>query len=161
VGRKTLHQKNPPVLNWRCRLTQVDLYNGRKTGGWNLVGWLIIATGQSAAVVSYDLSAAELYQGTAHFVHERGYPDSPVTLHYLGYCLHTYMQDCIEPSDHTSNFSCTPTNERLCILVCSQWSHTELRNTFPYNFVNFTATFHRFCIRNIVISIHSHHFVTS
>ena len=22
---------NPPVLNWRCRLTQVDLYNGRKT----------------------------------------------------------------------------------------------------------------------------------
>ena len=51
VGRKTLHQKNPPVLNWRCRLTQVDLYNGRKTGGWNLVGWLIIATGQSAAVV--------------------------------------------------------------------------------------------------------------
>jgi len=26
-----LHQQNPlPVLNWRCRLTQVDLYNGRK-----------------------------------------------------------------------------------------------------------------------------------
>ena len=23
--------KNPPVLNWRCQLTQVDLYNGRKT----------------------------------------------------------------------------------------------------------------------------------
>jgi len=23
--------KNPPVLNWRCRLTQVDLYKGRKT----------------------------------------------------------------------------------------------------------------------------------
>jgi len=22
--------KNDPVLNWRCRLTQVDLYNGRK-----------------------------------------------------------------------------------------------------------------------------------
>jgi len=28
---KTLHQQNPPVLNWRCRLTQVNLYNGRKT----------------------------------------------------------------------------------------------------------------------------------
>jgi len=26
-----LHQQNPPVLNWRCWLTQVDLYNGRKT----------------------------------------------------------------------------------------------------------------------------------
>jgi len=26
-----LHQQNPPVLNWRCRLTQVDLNNGRKT----------------------------------------------------------------------------------------------------------------------------------
>ena len=31
---KTLHQQNPPVLNWRCRLMQVDLYNGRKRGGW-------------------------------------------------------------------------------------------------------------------------------
>jgi len=26
-----LHQQNPLVLNWRCQLTQVDLYNGRKT----------------------------------------------------------------------------------------------------------------------------------
>jgi len=25
-----LHQQNPPVLHWRCRLAQVDLYNGRK-----------------------------------------------------------------------------------------------------------------------------------
>ena len=31
VDNKTLRQQNPPVLNWRCRLTQVDLYNGRKT----------------------------------------------------------------------------------------------------------------------------------
>jgi len=31
AGSKTLHRLNPPVLNWRCRLTQVDLYNGRKT----------------------------------------------------------------------------------------------------------------------------------
>jgi len=30
AGSKTLHEQNPPVLNWRCRLTQVDLYNGRK-----------------------------------------------------------------------------------------------------------------------------------
>jgi len=28
---KTLHQQNPTVLNWRCHLRQVDLYNGRKT----------------------------------------------------------------------------------------------------------------------------------
>ena len=28
VGRKTLHQQNPPVFNWRCWLTQVDLCNG-------------------------------------------------------------------------------------------------------------------------------------
>jgi len=27
---KTLHQQNPPLRNWRCRLKQVDLYNGRK-----------------------------------------------------------------------------------------------------------------------------------
>jgi len=27
------HQQNPPVVNWRCRLTQVDLYrpNGHQT----------------------------------------------------------------------------------------------------------------------------------
>ena len=28
---KTLHWQNPPVLHWRCWLTQVDLHNGRKT----------------------------------------------------------------------------------------------------------------------------------
>jgi len=32
------HQQNPPVLNWRCRLTQVDLYNGCKMGGWVWLG---------------------------------------------------------------------------------------------------------------------------
>jgi len=31
ASSKTLHKQNPPVLNWRCWLTQVDLYNGRKT----------------------------------------------------------------------------------------------------------------------------------
>jgi len=36
VGGKTLHQQNLPVLNWRCRLTQVDLYNGREM----VVSWL-------------------------------------------------------------------------------------------------------------------------
>ena len=29
-----MHQQNPPVLNWRCRKTQVDLYSGRITAGW-------------------------------------------------------------------------------------------------------------------------------
>ena len=28
---RTLHHQNPPVLNWKCRLMQVDLYNGCKT----------------------------------------------------------------------------------------------------------------------------------
>jgi len=31
VGIETLQQQNPPVRNWRCRLTQIDLYSGRKT----------------------------------------------------------------------------------------------------------------------------------
>jgi len=31
-----LHQQNLPVLNWRCWLTQVDLYNGRKMGSCHL-----------------------------------------------------------------------------------------------------------------------------
>ena len=35
AGSKTLHQQNPPVLNWMCLLTGVDLYNGRKT----VVSW--------------------------------------------------------------------------------------------------------------------------
>jgi len=30
VGRKTPNQQNPPVLNWRGRLLQVDLCNGHK-----------------------------------------------------------------------------------------------------------------------------------
>jgi len=31
VGSKTLHHQNPPVLNWRCWLMQVDLCFGCKT----------------------------------------------------------------------------------------------------------------------------------
>jgi len=31
AGSKTLHRQNPPVVNWRCWLTQADLYNGHKT----------------------------------------------------------------------------------------------------------------------------------
>ena len=27
-----LLQQNPPVINWRCWLTQVDLYSGHKMG---------------------------------------------------------------------------------------------------------------------------------
>ena len=26
-----MHQQYPPVLDWKCWLTQVDLYNGHKT----------------------------------------------------------------------------------------------------------------------------------
>jgi len=28
---KLCNKQNSPVLNWRCRLTHVDLYNGHKT----------------------------------------------------------------------------------------------------------------------------------
>jgi len=37
AGSKPYTQRNSPVLNWRCRLTQADLCNGCKTGG--LLGW--------------------------------------------------------------------------------------------------------------------------
>jgi len=40
AGNKTLHQQNPPVLNWRCWLTQVDLCNGCTTV------WYLILTAQ-------------------------------------------------------------------------------------------------------------------
>jgi len=30
MGSKTCLQQNPPILNWGCRLTLVDLYNGHK-----------------------------------------------------------------------------------------------------------------------------------
>ena len=30
-GQQTFNQQNSPVLNCRCRLTQVGLYNGRRT----------------------------------------------------------------------------------------------------------------------------------
>ena len=38
-GSKTLHQQNPPDLNWRYRLTQVDLYNGRWRWWWYQPFW--------------------------------------------------------------------------------------------------------------------------
>ena len=31
MGSKILLQENPPVLNWRCWLSQVYMYNGHKT----------------------------------------------------------------------------------------------------------------------------------
>ena len=31
AGSKTMHHQNPPVLNWRCWIVQVDLHNGHKT----------------------------------------------------------------------------------------------------------------------------------
>jgi len=31
AGSDTLHQQNPPVLNWRCQLAQVDLHDGCET----------------------------------------------------------------------------------------------------------------------------------
>jgi len=37
AGSNTLQPENPPVLNWRCWLTQVDPYNGRKTLGFVIV----------------------------------------------------------------------------------------------------------------------------
>jgi len=37
AGSGTLHQQDTPVFNGRCWLTQVDLYNDHKTGGW--VSW--------------------------------------------------------------------------------------------------------------------------
>jgi len=42
---KTLHEQNPPVLNWKCRLTQVDLYDGR-----NIVVVVVVMN------LSYDIS---------------------------------------------------------------------------------------------------------
>ena len=35
-GQSNFAPQNPPVpvFNRRCRLTQVDMYHGRKAGGW-------------------------------------------------------------------------------------------------------------------------------
>ena len=41
AGSKTFHQQNPPVLNWRCQITQVDLYNGGKTVVVVVIGQLM------------------------------------------------------------------------------------------------------------------------
>jgi len=39
AGSKTLHRQNFPVLNWTCRLTQLDLRNG---GKWLLLLLLLL-----------------------------------------------------------------------------------------------------------------------
>jgi len=38
---KTLHQQNPPVLNLRCRLTQVDLLTAIKLGRCDWCSWKV------------------------------------------------------------------------------------------------------------------------
>jgi len=66
-GSKTLHQLNAPVLNWRCRLTQVDLSNHRccnvvvDLGSWGLMSWSRFCphrhdpiTGFTLQLVSHD-----------------------------------------------------------------------------------------------------------
>jgi len=42
VGSKTLHHQYPPVFHWRCRLTQVDPYNGREMTA--VVGGLFLSS---------------------------------------------------------------------------------------------------------------------
>ena len=39
-----LRRLNPSVLNWSCRLREVGLYNGYKTGGWLFVQFTKIQT---------------------------------------------------------------------------------------------------------------------
>ena len=41
AGSKTLQQQNPPVRNWSCWLTRVDLCNGSKNHGWGTYGLLL------------------------------------------------------------------------------------------------------------------------
>ena len=41
AGSKTSHQQNHPVLNCRCRLTQVDLYNCHKAAAVVVVVWMV------------------------------------------------------------------------------------------------------------------------
>ena len=55
AGSKTMHKQNPPVLNWRCRLTQVNLYNGLmavKSVGVNGQGNAISRVRPSVSILS-------------------------------------------------------------------------------------------------------------
>jgi len=49
VGRKTLLQQNPSVLNWGCRLMQVVLYYGCKTA----VVVVMVVHGSETATVKF------------------------------------------------------------------------------------------------------------
>ena len=44
TGSKPLHQQNPPSVNWRCRLAQADLYNGRTMSAAIVVHNHIVST---------------------------------------------------------------------------------------------------------------------
>jgi len=55
VGSKTLQQQNPPVLNWRCQLTQVDACSGHKTV---VVGVLVMSgfCGRQVLVIQHPVT---------------------------------------------------------------------------------------------------------
>jgi len=50
-----LHQQNPTVLNWRCQLTQVDLYNGRKMVVVVVIKMVIVVVVKMVVVVLLPL----------------------------------------------------------------------------------------------------------
>jgi len=58
AGSQTLHEQNPPVLNWRFRLTQVELYNGHRT----VVAWVVYMPRINATCYYYAASKTNLYK---------------------------------------------------------------------------------------------------
>ena len=64
VGSTTLLQQNPPVLNLRCQLTQVVLYNGCKT----IVVIVAVAAAVAAAASTVCLKKSSHFLTVCNFV---------------------------------------------------------------------------------------------
>ena len=92
MGSKSLHQQNPPVLNWSCRLTQVNLYSGCKSGG-QLVWFVVkVCVDESIAVCNASVNG--------QLCNKQNYIVLQPTEHLLS-PKHTHART------HTYTFNCT------------------------------------------------------
>ena len=120
TGSKTVLQRNPPVLNCGCRLTQVVLYNGHKA----VIGVVVsrstcfyivkrICNGQIDEVVTSEaITATQIMDHSSH--HQALLPPSPCELsinsHFLDepglissllvFFLHFYRKRTFEDNRH-------------------------------------------------------------
>jgi len=60
-GMQAEFQQNPPILNWRCRLTQDVLYNGCKTIVVRVIAVAVVVTDETICIVKTTSKTPDRY----------------------------------------------------------------------------------------------------